>query len=98
MKLLTKGKYMAKNLVIVESPGKVKSIQGYLGSDYKVVASVGHVREIPKKGLGIDVNNGFEPHYEISPDKREVVAKIREEAKKAEKIYLASDADRKVKA
>lgn len=85
---------MSKYLFIVESPGKIHKIQGFLGSDYRVLASVGHVREIPKKGLNIDVDNSFEPTYEISHDKKDVVKKIKEEAKDAEIIYLATDPDR----
>lgn len=92
--LLQKGLIMSKYLFIVESPGKVHKIQGYLGSEYKVLASVGHIREIPKKGLGIDVSKGFDPTYEISHDKKDVVKKIKEEAKKSEVVYLATDMDR----
>ena len=81
-------------LIIVESPNKCGKIKGFLGSEYIVTASVGHIREIPKKGLNIDIKNGFEPTYEISPDKKSVVKEIKELAKKADKIYLASDPDR----
>ena len=82
-------------LLIVESPNKCGKIKSYLGSEYNVIASVGHIREIPKKGMNIDLKSGsFEPTYEISHDKKDVVKKIKEEAKKAEKIYLATDPDR----
>ena len=82
------------NLFIVESPNKCKKINSYLGSDYKVIASVGHIRQIPKKGINIDVKNNFEPTYEVSSDKKKVVKDIKEKASIAEKIYLATDPDR----
>ena len=85
---------MAKYLFIVESPGKCAKIRSYLGKDYEVLASIGHVREIPKKGMNIDIKAGFIPTYEISHDKKEVVRGIKEAAKKSERIYLASDPDR----
>jgi len=82
-------------LFIVESPNKCAKIKSYLGSDYNVIASVGHIREIPKKGTNIDIKGGtFEPVYEISADKKDVVRKIKEQAELAEKIYLATDPDR----
>lgn len=77
-------------LVIVESPGKVKKIQSYLGDDYEVMASVGHIRELPKDTLGFDITNNFEPEFLISPDKAEVVKKMKAKAKQADKIILAS--------
>ena len=86
-----------KNLVIVESPSKSKTIEKYLGSDYKVVSSKGHVCDLAttgKEGLGIDVNNDFEPTYKISPDKKDVVKELKTLASKANDIYLASDPDR----
>ncbi|MBL7852730.1 MAG: type I DNA topoisomerase [Cyclobacteriaceae bacterium] len=85
---------MAKNLVIVESPAKAKTIEGYLGKDFKVSSSMGHVRDLPKGNGAIDVENNFEPTYEISPDKKEVIAKLRKMADEAEMVYLASDEDR----
>lgn len=85
---------MSKNLVIVESPNKCAKISSFLGKDYKVIASVGHIREIPKKGMNIDIKNGFLPVFETSKDKKDVVKKIKEEAKLADKIYLATDPDR----
>jgi DNA topoisomerase-1 len=85
---------MAKNLVIVESPAKAKTIQGYLGKDFVVKSSFGHIRDLPKKGLSIDVDNNFEPQYEISEDKKKTIAELRKEAKTAETVWLASDEDR----
>lgn len=83
-----------KSLVIVESPGKVKTISKFLGKDYIVKASVGHVRDLPEKGLGVDVKNNFEPIYEILEEKEKIVKELKELAKKADKIYLAPDPDR----
>lgn len=86
-----------KNLVIVESPSKSKTIGKYLGKDYTVVSSKGHIRDLAikgKEGLGVDIENGFAPVYEISKDKKEVVAELQEEAEKADKVYLATDPDR----
>ena len=85
---------MAKYLVIVESPAKVKTIKKFLGKNYEVMASNGHVRDLPKSSLGIDVENDFEPKYITIRGKGEVLAKLRKEVKKAEKIYLATDPDR----
>ncbi len=85
---------MAKNLVIVESPAKVKTIQKFLGKNYEVTASNGHVRDLPKSSLGIDVDNDFEPKYITIRGKGDVLANLRKEVKKAEKIYLATDPDR----
>ncbi len=85
---------MAKYLVIVESPAKVKTIKKFLGKNYEVMASNGHVRDLPKSQLGIDVENNFEPKYITIRGKGEILAKLRKEAKKATKIYLATDPDR----
>ena len=85
---------MAKNLVIVESPAKAKTIEGFLGEDFQVKSSFGHVRDLKKKGLGIDIENDFIPSYEISPDKKSVVADLRKSAKGAQTIWLATDEDR----
>ncbi len=85
---------MAKNLVIVESPAKVKTIQKFLGKNYEVTASNGHVRDLPKSTLGVDVDNDFEPKYITIRGKGDVLANLRKEAKKADKIYLATDPDR----
>ena len=84
-----------KNLVIVESPAKAKTIKKFLGKDYDVIASVGHIRDLPKTTFGIKIDgNKFEPEYKISSDHSKVVKEIKEKAKKAEKIYLATDEDR----
>lgn len=85
---------MAKYLVIVESPAKVKTIKKFLGKNYEVVASNGHVRDLPKSTLGIDVDNDFEPKYITIRGKGDVLAKLRKEVKKADKVYLATDPDR----
>lgn len=85
---------MAKNLVIVESPAKVKTIKKFLGKNYEVMASNGHVRDLPKSSLGIDVDGDFEPKYITIRGKGEILAKLRKEVKKADKIYLATDPDR----
>ena len=85
---------MAKNLVIVESPAKAKTIQKFLGSDYKVMSSFGHIRDLHKKDFSIDIENGFIPLYEIPEDKVEQVKKLMDEAAKADIVWLASDEDR----
>lgn len=84
---------MSKNLVIVESPAKAKTIEKFLGKDYTVKSSFGHIRDIPKKGMNIDIENGFVPTYEISPDKKKTIAELRKLAKEAD-VWLASDEDR----
>lgn len=83
---------MAKNLVIVESPAKAKTIEKYLGSDFKVLSSMGHIRDLPK-GMGIDVENNFQPDYIISPDKTKVVSTLKKSAK-GKDVWLATDEDR----
>jgi DNA topoisomerase-1 len=85
---------MSKSLVIVESPSKAKTINKYLGKDFRVIASVGHIKDLPKKGLGVDVENNFEPTYEVMPGKEKVVREIKEAAKSAETVYVATDPDR----
>ncbi len=85
---------MARNLVIVESPAKVKTIKKFLGTNYVVVASNGHVRDLPKSTLGIDVDNDFEPKYITIRGKGDILAALRKEVKKADKVYLATDPDR----
>lgn len=85
---------MAKNLVIVESPAKAKTIEGYLGKDFIVKSSYGHVRDLAKKGLAIDLEANFNPQYEVSPDKKQVVAELKKLAKSAETVWLATDEDR----
>ncbi|BBB24391.1 DNA topoisomerase I [Isorropodon fossajaponicum endosymbiont JTNG4] len=85
---------MAKNLVIVESPAKAKTIGKFLGKDFSVKSSIGHIRDMPKKNMGIDIENNFIPTYEITTDKKKVVADLRKAVKVAEKVYLATDEDR----
>jgi DNA topoisomerase I len=85
---------MAKNLVIVESPGKVKTIGKYLGKQYLVKASIGHVKDLPKKDLAVDVDNDFTPVYEVIEGKKKLIAELKSAAKKAETVYLAADPDR----
>ncbi|MEE1341879.1 MAG: toprim domain-containing protein, partial [Lachnospiraceae bacterium] len=85
---------MPKYLVIVESPAKAKTIHKFLGSNYEVVASNGHVRDLPKSQMGIDIEHDYEPKYITIRGKGEVLAKLRKEVKKADKIYLATDPDR----
>ena len=90
---------MGKSLVIVESPAKAKTINKYLGADYTVLPSIGHIKDLPMKELGVDVENNFEPHYEVIPDtkkrnNKKVVSDLKKAAKTADAIYLAADPDR----
>ncbi len=85
---------MSKNLVIVESPAKAKTIEGYLGEDFLVKSSYGHVRDLPKGDKAIDIENGFIPTYEVSNDKKDVIKELKKLTKEAETVYLASDDDR----
>ena len=85
---------MAKNLVIVESPAKAKTIEKFLGSDYQVESSYGHIADLPSKEIGVDVANGFKPKYEVSADKKALVSKLKTLAKNSEMVWLASDEDR----
>ena len=85
---------MARYLVIVESPAKVKTIKKFLGSNYVVTASNGHVRDLPKSQLGVDVEHDYEPKYITIRGKGEILANLRKEVKKADKVYLATDPDR----
>jgi len=90
---------MGKSLVIVESPAKAKTINKYLGSDYVVMASIGHIKDLPKSGLGVDIENNFEPQYEVIPDtkkrnNKKVVSELKKAAKASDAIYLAADPDR----
>lgn len=82
------------NLIIVESPSKAKTIQKYLGKDYKVDASGGHIRDLPVKELGVDIKNNFQPKYVVNPTKKETVKRLADSSKKAENVYLATDPDR----
>lgn len=85
---------MAENLVIVESPAKAKTIEKFLGKDYLVKSSYGHIRDLAKKEFGINIKKNYEPHYIISPDKKKVVAELKKLAQESEKVWLASDEDR----
>ena len=85
---------MAKNLVIVESPAKAKTIGKYLGKQFTVKASLGHVKDLPKKNLSVDVDNDFRPIYEVIEGKKKLIGELKSEAKKADNIYLAADPDR----
>ena len=85
---------MAKNLVIVESPAKAKTIEGYLGKDFVVKSSYGHVRDLAKKGIAIDIENNFTPEYSVSTDKKQVIAELKKLVKEAETVWLATDEDR----
>ena len=89
-----KQKFMQKNLVIVESPAKAKTIEKFLGKDFKVLSSYGHIRDLKKKEFSIDVDKDFKPHYEIPADKKKLVTQLKEEAEQAETVWLASDEDR----
>src|SRR3970282_1641363 len=85
---------MAKALVVVESPAKAKTINKYLGKNYKVVASMGHVRDLPKSRLGVDVDDGFEPSYELIASRKKVLKELKDAAKTADEIFVATDPDR----
>src|SRR5947209_4050431 len=85
---------MAKALVIVESPAKAKTINRYLGKQYVVKASLGHIKDLPKRDLAVDVDNGFEPRYEVIEGKKKLVSELKQAAKKVESVYLAADPDR----
>ncbi len=84
----------SRELVIVESPAKARTLAGILGSGYEVTASVGHVRDLPKSKLGVDVDNEFEPHYIVPREKKDIVQKIKDAAARASTVYLATDPDR----
>lgn len=88
---------MTENLVIVESPAKAKTIEKFLGKNFHVVSSFGHIRDLSKKNLGIDIKNGFAPDYEIPAEKAKVVSDLRKAAKEAQNIWIASDEDREGK-
>src|ERR1700734_2538766 len=85
---------MAKSLVIVESPAKAKTIGKYLGKQFVVKASLGHVKDLPKKNLNVDVDNNFEPHYEVIEGKKKLIAELKAAAKGMDSVYLAADPDR----
>ena len=83
-----------KNLLIVESPAKATTIKKYLGSSFQVMASVGHIKDLPKSKLGVEVDKGFEPVYVVMPGKKKIITEIKKAAKTADNIYLAPDPDR----
>ena len=85
---------MAKALVVVESPAKAKTINKYLGRNYKVIASMGHVRDLPKSKLGVDIREDFEPSYEVIASRKKVLKDLKDAAKESEDIYIATDPDR----
>ena len=85
---------MSSNLVIVESPAKAKTIEKFLGGDYVVKSSIGHIRDMPKKGMGISIENNFQPTYEVSSDKKKVVSELKKAVKNSQAVYLATDEDR----
>jgi len=85
---------MSKNLIIVESPAKAKTIQKYLGKEYTVEATIGHIKNLPKNKINIDIENGYKPNYEIIPGKETVIKRIKQAASKAEKVFIATDPDR----
>ena len=85
---------MAKNVVIVESPAKAKTIEKFLGKDYKVVSSYGHIVDLPSNELGVDIHNGFKPNYLISNDKKNLIKELKSLTTTAETVWLASDEDR----
>ena len=82
------------NLVIVESPAKAKTIKKYLGKDYEITSSMGHIRDLPPKRLSVDVKKNFEPKYQIIKGKEEIVKELKEKAKSADRVILATDPDR----
>ncbi len=81
-------------LVILESPGKVKTVQKYLGKDYVVMASMGHVRDLPKSKIGIDIEHGFKPDYKVMSDKKQLIAELKKAANDSDYVYIATDPDR----
>jgi DNA topoisomerase-1 len=85
---------MSKSLVIVESPTKVKTLKGFLGADFKIMGSKGHVRDLPKSGLAVDLEHDFAPDYQLLPDRKAVIDELRKAAKDVDTVYLASDPDR----
>src|SRR5579864_8183947 len=85
---------MAKSLVIVESPAKAKNINKYLGKQYVVKASLGHIKDLPKKDLAVDVEHDFQPRYEVIEGKKKLIQDLKQTAKKVEQVYLAADPDR----
>ncbi|MBN2314133.1 MAG: DNA topoisomerase I, partial [Sedimentisphaerales bacterium] len=91
---MAKSSSSKKSLVIVESPAKAKTINKYLGPGYEVKASMGHVRDLPSKGMNVDIDNDFEPTYDIMPGKKRTVTALKAAAKNCDKLFLATDLDR----
>ena len=85
---------MGKNLVVVESPAKAKTIKKFLGKDYKIEASMGHVRDLPRSQIGVDIENDFNPTYITIKGKGQIISKLKKEAQEADKVFLATDPDR----
>ena len=85
---------MAKALVIVESPAKAKTINKYLGKQFVVKASLGHIKDLPKRDLAVDIEHGFEPHYETIEGKKKLISELKQAARKVQEVYLAADPDR----
>src|SRR5579883_3021970 len=85
---------MARSLVIVESPAKAKTINKYLGKQFVVKASIGHIKDLPKRDLAVDIEHGFEPHYEVIEGKKKLIQELKQAAKSADNVYLAADPDR----
>ena len=85
---------MPKSLVIVESPTKVKTLKGFLGPDFKVMGSQGHVRDLPKSGFAVDIEHNFKPTYELLPERKNIVSDLKKAAADVDMVYLASDPDR----
>jgi len=85
---------MGKNLVIVESPAKTKTLKRFLGEDYQLEASLGHIKNLPQKNLGIKIEEDFKPEYVVIPGRKKIIDRLKKEAKKAQKVYLAPDPDR----
>src|SRR5437016_3309402 len=85
---------MPKDLIIVESPAKTRTLAGFLGNSYQIMASMGHVRDLPKSKLGVDVEARFEPSYTVIPERKHIIAELKKAAKEASHVYLASDPDR----
>ncbi len=85
---------MAKSLVVVESPAKASTLKKYLGKNYDVMATVGHIKNLPEKKLGVDIENGYKPSFEIIKGKGKIIKELKDAAKKADAIYLAPDPDR----
>ena len=85
---------MSKNLVIVESPRKARTITRILGDDYKIMASMGHIRDLPEKGLGVDIDNHFKPTYQLSDSRKNVIRDLTKAVQNADHVYLAPDPDR----